>query len=75
MGNHEFCEQCGESTFHRGRPCDPEKVRKRQAERQAYEERANAAKRRAATFAMGHPRAYQDDHGNVVIPLSAFMEG
>src|SRR2546430_1362441 len=33
MGNHEFCPNCGESTFHSDRPCDPEKVKEYQAQR------------------------------------------
>jgi len=43
MGNHEFCEECGESSFHSGRPCNPEKKaavdkanRKREQKEQAY---------------------------------------
>ena len=31
MGNHEFCEDCGESDFHLTRPCDPLKVKERKA--------------------------------------------
>lgn len=27
MDNHEFCDKCGESSFHRGEPCNPEKKR------------------------------------------------
>ena len=25
MGNHEYCELCGQNTFHHDQPCDPEK--------------------------------------------------
>ena len=25
MGNHEFCTECGESSFHLGLPCNPER--------------------------------------------------
>ena len=31
MGNHEYCVDCGESDFHWGKPCNPEKVAARQA--------------------------------------------
>jgi len=31
MGNHEFCEECSESNFHYGRPCDPDRKAKYQA--------------------------------------------
>ena len=30
MGNHEYCELCGENTLHLNRPCDPTKVIERQ---------------------------------------------
>ncbi len=32
MGNHEYCEDCGENDFHLGRPCNPEKVKAKEAE-------------------------------------------
>jgi hypothetical protein len=31
MGNHEYCEICGEDDFHRHRPCDQKKVAERKA--------------------------------------------
>lgn len=34
VGNHEFCEACGESDFHRERPCDSEKVKAMRALKQ-----------------------------------------
>jgi hypothetical protein len=35
MGNHEYCIDCGESDFHHGRPCDPVKVARIKAEKEA----------------------------------------
>jgi hypothetical protein len=32
MGNHEFCTECGESDFHYGVSCNPEKRQKYQHE-------------------------------------------
>jgi len=29
MGNHEYCEDCGQNTFHNHRPCHPEDVARR----------------------------------------------
>lgn len=38
MGNHEYCEDCGENDFHNHRPCDPAKVAARKAaEKQVIE--------------------------------------
>ena len=34
MGNHEYCEKCGESDFHYHRPCDPAKLLIRELEEQ-----------------------------------------
>jgi hypothetical protein len=36
MGNHEFCEDCHENNFHRGRECDPVKKAKVDAEKQVH---------------------------------------
>src|SRR6185369_10614471 len=33
MGNHEYCDECGENDFHRGEPCNPEKRAAHQARR------------------------------------------
>jgi len=46
MGNHEYCMECGESDFHRGRPCDPKKLVKKdreRAEQKAYEQQLTVA--------------------------------
>lgn len=34
MGNHEYCEDCGESDFHHHRPCDPVKLAKKKQEKE-----------------------------------------
>ena len=39
MGNHEYCELCGENNFHYNEPCSPEKRAKHQAEGDALLER------------------------------------
>ncbi len=31
MGNHEYCDECGASSFHYGEPCDPERKASHQA--------------------------------------------
>ena len=55
MGNHEYCEDCGENTFHHGSPCDPVKVAERK-------NRAAEAEARAAT-AVVRMRKKLDDCG------------
>ena len=47
MGNHEYCELCGEHNFHYSTPCDPEKKAKHQAEKDARIERQIRAERAA----------------------------
>lgn len=50
MGNHEFCEDCERSTFHRGEPCDPADSAAVKAKREAAEER----RRRAVNAVYNH---------------------
>ena len=42
MGNHEYCEECGESDFHLGRKCYPKKVAKVKAREAEVEMRLQA---------------------------------
>ncbi len=55
MGNHEYCEFCGENDFHSHRPCDPEKVKQRQLEQEQQRVRhaERVAKMKAALDAAG----------------------
>lgn len=46
MGNHEYCDECGESDFHYGRPCDPAKKAAHQAEQAANQKRADQETKR-----------------------------
>lgn len=46
MGNHEYCTECGLSSFHRGEPCPPQALKKHQAEQhkiEVYNQRASLA--------------------------------
>lgn len=67
MGNHEFCVDCHENDFHIGRPCDPEKVAKVQAEKRERED-SMRAKREASSqlIAMGVEGTI-DEYGNLVV--------
>lgn len=38
MGNHEYCLDCGASDFHYGKPCDPARKAKHDAEEKAMED-------------------------------------
>jgi len=40
MGNHEYCVDCGESDFHYGRPCDPDKLAAEKERNRLNEERS-----------------------------------
>lgn len=46
MGNHEYCIKCGESDFHSHRPCDPEKVRLKQAEIEERQKKKDSCRER-----------------------------
>lgn len=39
MGNHEYCDECGEDDFHYGLPCNPEKKAQQDARNQEIENR------------------------------------
>jgi hypothetical protein len=43
MGNHEYCVDCGLSSFHFGEPCPPEAYARQQAENKAIEVRISKA--------------------------------
>lgn len=47
MGNHEFCEECGASSFHYGQPCDPKRKTKYQKEQQEIRDREILARKAA----------------------------
>lgn len=47
MGNHEYCEDCGESDFHLHWPCDPVKLAKKKREEEDWEEKKKDAKSKA----------------------------
>ncbi|MES2213684.1 MAG: hypothetical protein V4473_02490 [Patescibacteria group bacterium] len=49
MGNHEYCEECGESNFHYNRPCDPERKAKYQREIEQKKEREVRGKQAAVS--------------------------
>lgn len=68
MGNHEYCEICGENDFHRHRPCDPEKVAKMQ---KAEQDRIARRKRgtaimRAKLDAAGIPYRMENESTAIV---------
>jgi hypothetical protein len=65
MGNHEHCVDCGESSFHLDRPCDPVKVAEVKAEEKRrddnYKRRCDAAKQIGAMLASKGQSNYVHD--------------
>jgi hypothetical protein len=76
MGNHEYCELCGENNFHYDEPCDPDKKAKHQAAKDARIERQIRAERAAKAmintlYLKGIP-ATLDFEYKYVITISGF---
>jgi hypothetical protein len=75
MGNHEYCEDCGENNFHNERPCNPEKV----ADRKAMQDRndrilqANISRMKNALASAGI-QYEMDEYGNAIVRPSYFAE-
>jgi len=60
MGNHEYCEDCGASDFHHGRPCDPTRKAAFEAEKVQNAARQKAAREKLAVLATElNSRGYQ----------------
>lgn len=51
MGNHEYCEECGASDFHYGRPCNPIRKATHQSEKAAIKNREKRAEAAAISTA------------------------
>lgn len=58
MGNHEYCQDCGLSSFHYGEPCPPKAYRKHQAEKKAIERRNKQASEAAEKLAEDIRKTY-----------------
>ena len=73
MGNHEFCEDCGESDFHLHRPCDPKKVaaRKAEAKKQGEEQQQCIGKMKLELEKAGI-KYRLDRYGNAIVSYSDF---
>lgn len=70
MGNHEYCEDCGASSFHHGSPCDPELKAKKDAERaeaDRLEQRRRAASEAIIAKLGGSGYAYLNSYGSLTI--------
>jgi hypothetical protein len=73
MGNHEYCEACGESDFHHGRPCDPAKKAAMSARTARCEKRkTDAVKRMERTLAQLKIPFELDQYDNAVVSWSDF---
>lgn len=47
MGNHEYCTECGMSSFHYGEPCPPRRKAAKQSEEARIKRRVASAERAA----------------------------
>jgi hypothetical protein len=79
MGNHEYCEDCGISSFHLDRPCDPEKVAAIQAAakaRKAARQAAFAATRKRLDDAgLQHDGEFWRDDAYIRVPIQQTLGG
>lgn len=75
MGNHEYCEDCGESNFHLNRPCDPAKVaaRKKQSAR-AEKTKQGCINRMKSALADAGINYTLDSYGNAIVSYTSFPE-
>jgi hypothetical protein len=79
MGNHEYCTECGLSSFHYGKPCPAEAYEKHQADKRKQEAREQAADKAAAKLMgtlkdMGY-EAEINYYGHVQIEKWSLIDG